>query len=109
MYTSDGKVCEIGLERLHYSPDLFRLDSRLSRKEIDQILDELVTTDERGKPSKDATDTLITQSGRGMTTDIEFENVSIRIYGTTSFSNKSNEATVNEVLATVKWKQRGCQ
>lgn len=29
-YTSDGKVCEIGLERLHYSPDLVRLDSGLS-------------------------------------------------------------------------------
>ena len=108
-YTSDGRVCEIGLERLHYSPNLIRLDSDLSRKEIDQILDELVPADERGKPPKDATDTLITKSGRAMTTNIGFENVLIRIYGATSPSNKRNETTVNEVIATIKWKQRICQ
>src|SRR2546423_1316508 len=82
-YTSDDKVCEIGLEKLHYSPILIRLDSELSRKEIDEMLDELVPADERGQPSKDSVGNLITQSGQGLTTNIEYENVSIQIYGTT--------------------------
>ena len=36
-YSSDGQVCEMGLEKLHYSPEIIRLDSSLSRKEIDEI------------------------------------------------------------------------
>jgi len=39
-YSTDGQICEIGLEKLHYSPDMIRLDSSLSRKDIDQIFDE---------------------------------------------------------------------
>ena len=108
-YTADDEVCEIGLERLHYSPTLIRLDSGLSRREIDQILDELVPADERGKPSTNPADTLITQGGDSLTTNIEFENVSIQIYGATSPSDHKREITVNEVIATVKWKQRMCR
>jgi hypothetical protein len=108
-YTADDEVCEIGLERLHYSPKLIRLDSDLSRKEINEILDELVPADERGKPAKDATDTLITQSGHSLTTNIQFENVSIQIYGATSPSDHKGKTTVSEVIATVKWKQRMCR
>ena len=40
-YSADGQVCEIGLEKLHYSPEMIRVDSSLSREEIDQIFDEL--------------------------------------------------------------------
>jgi hypothetical protein len=61
-YTTGDEVCEIGLERLHYSPELIRIDSGLSRKEIDLALDELVPIEERGKPSG-AADGLITQGG----------------------------------------------
>src|SRR5208282_383403 len=52
-YSDDGLVCEIGLEKLHYSPEMIRLDSSLSREEIDQIFDELVPADERGPKTKD--------------------------------------------------------
>lgn len=108
-YTDDNEVCEIGLEKLHYSPSLIRLDSGLSRKEIDEILDELVPADERGKPSKDTVGNLITRGGHSLTTNIEFENVSIQIYGATAPSDRKNEITVNEVVATVKWKHRICR
>ena len=108
-YTADGELCEIGLERLHYSPKLIRLESDLSREEINQILDELVPADERGKPPKDTTSTLITQSGPSMTTNIEYENVSIQIYGATLPSKHKNEIAVSEVVATIKWKQRACR
>src|SRR6266481_1086183 len=105
-YTVDNQVCEIGLERLHYSPQLIRLDSGLSRQEIDKILDELVPADERGKPSKEAGGALVTQGGHSLTTTMDFEYVSIQIYGATSSSNRKGETTVDEVLATVKWKKR---
>lgn len=108
-YTADDKVCEIGLERLQYSPTLIRVDSGLSREEIFQILDELVPVDERGKPSRDTVGNLVTQSGQSVTTKIEYENVSIRVYGVTLPSKHKNEIAVNEVVATVKWKQRSCR
>jgi hypothetical protein len=108
-YTADNEVCEIGLEKLHYSPSLIRLDFGLSRKEINEILDELVPADERGKPSNDTVGNLITRGGHSLTTNIEFENVLIQIYGATSPSDRKNEITVNEVIATVKWKHRICR
>ena len=107
-YTADDKVCEIGLERLHYSPDLVRLGSDISSKDIDEILDELVPADERGKPGKEL-DNLITQVGQGFTQNIEFENVTLQIYGAASPSDRKGETTVNQVAATIKWKQRMCR
>ena len=107
-YTADDKVCEIGLERLHYSPDLVRLGSDISSKDIDEILDELVPADERGKPGKEL-DNLITQVGQGFTQNIEFENVTLQIYGAASPSDRKGETTVNQVAATIKWKQRVCR
>ena len=107
-YAADGQICEIGLEKLHYSPETIQLDSSLSRKEIDQIFDELVPTDERGPQSKDFAGTLITESGQSLTTNIDFQNVLIQIYGKTS-SVRKGEVVVDEVIATLKWKNRGCQ
>jgi len=107
-YTADGGLCEIGLQRLLYSTALIRTSASLSREEIYQILDELVPADERGKPAKFPFDNVITETGQTMTTNTEFENVSVQIYGATLPSRHKNEVTVNEVVATVKWKQRVC-
>ena len=107
-YTANGEVCEIGLERLLYSPKMIRLNSSLARDEIYQLLDELVLANERGKPSKD-TDNEIIESGQSHTTNIEYENVSLRIYGATLPSQKKNEIRVDEVVATVTWKHRVCR
>lgn len=107
-YSTDGQVCEIGLEKLHYSAETIRLDSSLSRKEIDQIFDELVPAEERGPKSKDPFGTLITQEGQSLTTNVDFENVSIQIYGNASSAGKGG-TTVDEVAATLKWKNRKCQ
>ena len=109
-YTVDNQLCEIGLERLHDSPGLIRLDSALSGKEIDQILGELVPVDQRGKPSSlNALGPLVTQMGHGMTTTTDFENVTIQIYGAASPSSRKDEVTVDDVLATVRWKGRTCR
>jgi hypothetical protein len=108
-YSADGQVCEIGLEKLHYSPEIIRLDSSLSRKEIDQIFDELVPAVERGPRSKDFAGTLITQGGHSLTTKIDFERVSIQIYGDVSPAAGKDGVTVGEITATLKWKKRICR
>jgi hypothetical protein len=108
-YTADDEVCEIALEKLHYSPEVISVAPSLSREEIFQILDELVPSAERGKPSKNLTDNWINVGGHVMTTNMEFDNVSIKIYGATLPSRHKNETTVNEVVATVEWKQRVCR
>jgi hypothetical protein len=51
-YSVDGEVCEIGLERKHYSSEKIYLDSALSREEIDQIADEVAPINERGPRTK---------------------------------------------------------
>ena len=104
-YTVDNEVCEIGLERLQYSPVLIRLNSDLSREEIFQILDEQVPENERGKPLKDG----IRGSGQNMITRIEYENVSIQIFGATLPTKHKNEIRVNEIVTTVTWKNRKCR
>jgi hypothetical protein len=108
-YSSGGDVCEIGLERLHYSSETIKLDPSLSRKEIDQIFDELVPAEERGPRSKNFAGTLITQGGQSLTTNIEFENVSIQIYGNTSSAAGKGGTTVDEVASTLRWNNRECQ
>ena len=106
-YSADGQVCEIGLEKLHYSPETIRLDSSLSREEVDQVFYELVPADERGPSSKDFAGTIITRGGQSLTTNVDFQHVSIQIYGDAS-SPGGGATTVNEVVATLKWKSRKC-
>jgi hypothetical protein len=107
-YSADGQVCEIGLQKLQYSPEMIRLDSALSRKEIDQVFDELVPAEQRGSQSTGFVGSSMTEIGQGLTITKDFEKVSIQIYGALSSSSK-REATVNEVAATLKWKNRNCQ
>ena len=104
-YSSDGQVCEIGLERRHYSPEKVALDSGLSRKEIDQIADEIVPADERGpKTTALGGRDQIVEAGHTLVTYIEYENVLIQIYG--GDSPKCNEGNV---AATIRWTNRKCQ
>jgi hypothetical protein len=108
-YSADGQVCEIGLEKLHYSPEKIRLDSGLSRKDVEQIFDELVPSDQRGpKPTGLLEQGMTTQSGASMVSDEEYQNVSIQIYSNV-LSQEKDAVTADEVTATLKWKNRKCQ
>jgi hypothetical protein len=107
-YTADNEVCELGLERLHYSPKLIRLQSGLSRTEIDQTIDELVPLAERGNVIKEING-LITQSGASLTTSMEYENVRIEIYGAVLPFNRQGDMTVDEMIARITWKKRQCR
>jgi len=108
-YSAEGQVCEIGLEKMHYSGEKISLDSGLQRNEIDEIFDELAPTDERGPRAKDFESDLITQDGPSLVTIMIFEKVSIQIYGNASPAAGKGPITVNEVAATLKWKQRVCR
>jgi len=108
-YSADGQVCEIGLEKLHYSPEKIRLDSSLSRKEIDEIFDELVPSAERGpKPTGLLEQWTTNLSGASMVSDEEYQNVSIQIYSAV-VSEKKDAVTADQVTATLQWKNRKCQ
>ncbi|MBZ5531769.1 MAG: hypothetical protein LAO20_10085 [Acidobacteriia bacterium] len=109
-YSSDGQVCEIGLAKLHYSPEMIRLDSSLSRKEIDQMFKELVPANERGpKPTDIGGSDQISESGRSLVTSSEYENISIQIYSAVLPSSTKHEIVADNVAATIRWKNRRCR
>jgi len=107
-YSASGEVCEIGIEKRHYSPEVIFLDSDLSSDEVDAIFDELVPADERGPKSKDFASDLITLSGWGITTTLTYENVSLQIFAKQLSHSSRNEITTETVAATVHWKNRKC-
>jgi hypothetical protein len=85
------------------------MDSSLSPQVIDQILDELVPADVRGRPLRSPVDGLITESGQSIVTRMDFENVLMDIYGTTGSAGHKGATTTHDVVATVKWKKRSCR
>lgn len=108
-YSDDGQVCEIGLERRHYSPDMIGLESGLSREEIDQVFEELVPTNERGPRSKDFRRDLIVMGGHAITTIVDFQNVTIQIHGSEVSASSKREIVEDGIAATLQWKNRKCR
>lgn len=109
-YTSDHQVCEVGIETRHYSPDLIRLDSELSRTAVNQIVDELAPLSERGPAAENGNfgNEQSSQEGQGLTTYIDYQNVSVQIYGNVTSGPKSQTEVVDNVVATIRWKNRKC-
>jgi hypothetical protein len=107
-YSEEGQVCEIGLERRHYSPEMIRLDSTFSREDVDAIVDELAPASERGPKSQIPLDGLILVVGPGMTTLEQYENVTVQIESAV-IANSKKKSTVDEVAAVIKWKHRKCK
>jgi len=96
-YAEDGQVCEMLLQR-RYTPDQTDANSTIPSKLVDQLIDELAPTVERG-PAKSRWlgDSFVaggvTHVGR------DFENVLVAIDGTVS-------GGVNTVV--IRWKNRTC-
>ena len=108
-YSADGHVCEIGLEARHYSPELIRSNPDLSGTEIDQILEEIVPDSERGPKAKDPIGTLIMRRGSGITTNIDYEHVSVQIYSVVTSQPKKKPVVADNIAAVIRWKNRECQ
>jgi len=107
-YSEEGQVCQIGLERRHYSPQMIRLDSTLARKDVDEVVDELAPASERGPKSQNPLDDLIHVVGPGMTTFEQYENITVQIESTVIASSKK-KSTVEDVAAVITWKHRKCK
>jgi hypothetical protein len=108
-YTADGQVCEIGLQRQNYATDIIHLDSHLDQEDIDQIFDQLVPVSERGSNVTGVIETVYSVEGNGWVGFAEYENVSIQIYGKVLSSSKKHGYVVNNVAASIKWKNRKCK
>ncbi len=108
-YSGDGKVCEIGLEVLHYSPKVTRMDSELPRKEINQIFNELVSLKERGPKSRTWPAGLTVQVGFASTEIFEYKNVELDIDSRVSPDPGYDEEPVSNLVAEIRWKHRKCQ
>jgi hypothetical protein len=109
-YAADGQICEIGLERRRYSPEVIRLDADIPDKDIDGIIDELAPDDVRGSRAEGILGyDLIETDGGGMTTIREYENVSVEIFSHVLDNARRNMKIEPNVAATIKWKNRKCE
>jgi len=108
-YSVDGQICEIGLQKRNFSPELIRSDSELSRKELDEMFEELVPLSERGPRSKDFPLDVITQNGGSIVTYIVFEKVSMQVYSHEVLVSTHGKTHSQNVVAIIKWNDRKCQ
>ena len=103
-YTDDGRVCEIGLEPLRYTPKEIEVDPSLPRQTIDQIVDELAPAAERGPRAKffGSADAILF-GGVTASTNVYYENVSV-------FMESRGVSNPSEFIAVViRWKNRQCR
>jgi hypothetical protein len=108
-YAEDGRVCEVGLEGRPYSPEKIALDSTLSRLGIEAIVDELAPADKRGPRSAGPLDGLTTITGHAMRKTEDYENVTLQIDSVLLTGSPEKNAIVEDIVATIKWKNRLCK
>jgi hypothetical protein len=103
-YADDGQVCEMTIEKRHYSaPREVDLSSNIPRRLIDQLTDDLVPESERGPATSRYLSDDSYVAGGVSYIKRDFEKVSIEIHGSTSEScNGGDEVVV------IRWKKRAC-
>jgi hypothetical protein len=109
-YAQDGQLCEVGVEKRRYSPELIRIDDDFSQKEIDQIVDELVPVSERGQRLKGLLGGMMTMMGNSYSNAAVYENVTVLSYGGISGEGKRKNDLKNtgDVAFTIQWTKRKC-
>jgi hypothetical protein len=99
-YSADGQVCEMVLEKRQKTDTGIVFGDLFSEKEVHVFVDELVPDAERGRNLTSPLN--ITVDGGFMTTEYKYENVLVRVYGTTR-----PEPAGNSVI-TITWRKRTC-
>lgn len=100
-YANDGQVCQIEIEKRHYSEGTVSLDPSLPHEELQMIVDELVPPVERGPRIVDfGTEYMSVQTGNAVTTFAQYKNISIDIY--------SKVSPALDVAAIIRWSNRRC-
>ena len=103
-YSDDGQVCEITLEKHHYSNETANLSSAIPREIFTELINELVPPSERGQKTMDfGREYISAYSGNSITTFAEYESVSIQIFGIAS-----PPTSAGDVVAVIQWKKRAC-
>ena len=103
-YTEDGQVCQITLEKHHFSDETANLSSTIPRETFTQLVDELAPPSERGRQTMNfGREYMSSYSGESVTTFAEYENLSIDIYG-----KASHQCGAGDVVAVIQWKKRTC-
>ena len=109
-YADDGKVCEIGLQPLRYTPDGVLVIPSLSRQTIDQIVDELAPEAERnpiprilGKADIMYGGDSFLYAGNTVETQVNYEDVSVDMIG------RDVSHPTEYVAAVILWTKRHCR
>lgn len=102
MYSDDGQVCKMYVERRHFSETVFDQRLYLSPEVIIELIDELVPTKLRGAETKGHGISRVTGSLSDHTYD--YENVSITLLA----SSPSDKCNGGAALI-IKWKNRPCK
>jgi hypothetical protein len=105
VYSAGHDVCEISIEKRHYSNNNVDMDAVMSKEQIVSLFDELVPPEERSGPGwKLPADTEITEGDLGMLeTHIPYENVTLAMYG-----KKDSKGRQKYVAAIISWNDLQC-
>ena len=105
VYTASHDLCEISIEKRHYSNNSVDMDATMSKEQILSLFDELVPKQERGGPAgRLPPDTEITEGDLGMlTTRIPYENVTLAFFG-----KKDSPDRQKYVAAIISWNKLQC-
>jgi len=103
-YSSDGQLCEVTLEKQHYSGDAVDLSSSLPHDRVMEVVNAVAPASERGKITTPfGAEYMSKYDGVGVTTFAEYEAVSIQIYGRTAPASEAGDIAVR-----IQWKKRAC-
>lgn len=104
-YTASHDLCEISIEKRHYSNNNVDMDAAMPKEEILSLFDELVSREERGQPGwKIPGDTEVTEIDSGvLTTRLLYENVAIAMYG-----SKDRPDRQKYIAAIISWNKQQC-
>jgi hypothetical protein len=110
-YGANGQVCEVGVVRQSYSPELIRIGESFSNQEIDQIVDDLAPSVERGKKAEGFLADMVVVTGVVMTETTVYENITVHRYGavTTPPGETSGLKASRYVTIAVQWTNRNCR
>jgi hypothetical protein len=102
VYSADGEVCEVSIEKRHYSNRTMDLDAEMSKDQIQALFDEIAPQKERGQPAlKLPEGAEVTDVDGGIrTTRILYEKVFLTMYG--------RAESQKFVAATITWKKQHC-
>jgi hypothetical protein len=105
VYSASHDVCEISIERRHYSNNSVDMDAAMSKEQILSMFDELVPREDRGGPAgRLPPDTEITEGDLGMLrTRIPYENVTLAMFGKQDKPDRQKY-----IAAIISWNKLQC-